>query len=93
MEKLKTRYNVLSHQVYLKVIWLQNPGVIFPHLQELEKRFFEIVTDGNIPEARVFLEDHPEFNINATNFQVSTRVHNFLRAIPKNLGQTINIPG
>ncbi|KMQ97082.1 short transient receptor potential channel 5-like protein [Lasius niger] len=52
-----------------------NLGVIFPHLQELEKRFFEIVTDGNIPEARVFLEDHPEFNINATNFQGVSALH------------------
>lgn len=61
-----------SHRVYLKVIWLQHPGVVFPHLQEIEKRFFEIVADGNVAEVRSFLEDQPEFNINATNFQVST---------------------
>ncbi|XP_011062977.1 PREDICTED: short transient receptor potential channel 4-like [Acromyrmex echinatior] len=48
---------------------LGNPGVMFPHLQELEKKFFEIVDDGSVTEARLFLEQHPDFNINAINFQ------------------------
>ncbi|XP_029161945.1 short transient receptor potential channel 5-like [Nylanderia fulva] len=55
---------------------LGNPSdVIFPHFQELEKRFFELVTDGNIVEVRLFLEDHPDFNINATNFQGVSALH------------------
>lgn len=61
--------NLLLH---LNVILLQpGTGVAFPHLQELEKRFFEIVASGSVSEVRSFLEDHPNFNINAMNFQVS----------------------
>lgn len=58
-------------QIYFKVILLQHSSVVFPHLQEHEKRFFEIVADGSIIEARLFLEKHPDFNINAINYQVS----------------------
>ncbi|KAM0727282.1 Short transient receptor potential channel 5 [Formica fusca] len=52
-----------------------HPGVIFPHLQELEKRFFELVADGNVADVRLFLQDHPDFNINATNFQGVSALH------------------
>lgn len=57
---------------YLNVILLQPSGVIFPHLQELEKRFFDIVEGGSVSEVRFFLEDNPKFNINVMNFQVSS---------------------
>jgi hypothetical protein len=46
--------------------------VIFPFLQDIEKTFFEIVTMGSVTEVRMFLQDHPDFNINVVNFQVST---------------------
>jgi hypothetical protein len=58
-------------QVYFKVILLQHLGVAYPHLQNIEKRFFEVVADGSVTEVRLFLEKHPDFNINVINFQVS----------------------
>lgn len=40
------------------------------YLQELEKHFFELVAHGNVPDVREFLENNPQFNINAIDFQV-----------------------
>ncbi|KYN39104.1 Short transient receptor potential channel 5 [Trachymyrmex septentrionalis] len=53
----------------------EHSGVMFPQLQELEKRFFEIVDDGSVTEARLFLKQHPDFNINAINFQGVSALH------------------
>lgn len=62
--------------MYIKrLFFLQNPSVAFSQLQELEKRFFDTVAEGSVAEVRSFLEDHPDFNINAVNFQVSARVY------------------
>lgn len=54
---------------------LQPPSVIFPQLQDPEKRFFEVVAEGNVAEVRLFLDEHPDFNINVINFQVSVQTH------------------
>lgn len=63
---------MIHSQIYFKLILLQRPAVVFSHLQEIERRFFEIVTDGSVTEVRLFLEEHSDFNINIVNFQVST---------------------
>lgn len=56
--------------------------MVLPHLQANEKRFFEMVADGNVAEVRSFLEEYPDFNVNAVNFQVSTRTcHDVLKII------------
>lgn len=44
--------------------------MIIPHLQQLEKDFFELVGYGNVAYVKDFLEIHPDFNINVMDFQV-----------------------
>lgn len=44
--------------------------MIIPHLQQLEKDFFELVGYGNVADVKDFLEAHPDFNINVMDFQV-----------------------
>ncbi|XP_014479025.1 PREDICTED: short transient receptor potential channel 4-like [Dinoponera quadriceps] len=53
----------------------QFPSVIFPLLQELEKKFFDVVADGNVAEVRLFLDENPKFNVNVMNFQGVTALH------------------
>ncbi|XP_076547129.1 short transient receptor potential channel 4 isoform X2 [Osmia lignaria lignaria] len=50
-------------------------SVIIPHLQEMEKQFFELVANGNVSDVRQFLETHPDFNINVSDFQGVTALH------------------
>ncbi|XP_071867020.1 transient-receptor-potential-like protein [Bombus fervidus] len=49
--------------------------VAISYLQELEKHFFELVAYGNVPDVREFLENNPQFNINAVDFQGVTALH------------------
>ncbi|KOX80705.1 Short transient receptor potential channel 5 [Melipona quadrifasciata] len=44
-------------------------AVMVPHLQELERHFFELVAYGNVPDVKEFLENNPKFNVNAVDFQ------------------------
>ncbi|XP_025073004.1 transient receptor potential-gamma protein-like [Pogonomyrmex barbatus] len=53
----------------------KRPGVVVLHLQELEKRFFDVVAEGSVAEVRLFLEQHPDFNINVINFQGVSALH------------------
>ncbi|KAF3422675.1 hypothetical protein E2986_04317 [Frieseomelitta varia] len=48
-------------------------AVMVPHLQELEKYFFELVAYGNVPDVTEFLENNPNFNVNAVDFQFTRR--------------------
>ncbi|XP_033344032.1 short transient receptor potential channel 4-like [Bombus vosnesenskii] len=50
-------------------------SVTISYLQELEKHFFELVAHGNVPDVREFLENNPQFNINAIDFQGVTALH------------------
>ncbi|XP_061938714.1 short transient receptor potential channel 4-like [Apis cerana] len=50
-------------------------AVIIPHLQQLEKDFFELVGYGNVADVKDFLETHPDFNINVMDFQGVTALH------------------
>ncbi|XP_017886297.1 short transient receptor potential channel 4-like [Ceratina calcarata] len=58
-----------------KIEVIRQPSVVIPHLQELEKHFFELVSYGNVPDVRQFLEEHPDFNINVIDFQGVTALH------------------
>ncbi|CAK9824240.1 Transient-receptor-potential-like protein [Anthophora retusa] len=51
------------------------PSVVIPYLQESEKQFFEIVSYGNVPDVKEFLERYPNFNINIVDFQGVTALH------------------
>lgn len=61
--------------LYLKISLINFPLfqesiVIIHQLQDLEKHFFELVSYGNVPDVRDFLESNPTFNINVIDFQV-----------------------
>lgn len=49
----------------------RRPSVILPQLQNIEKKFFELVASGDVNAAKEFLQEHHGFNINCVNFQVS----------------------
>lgn len=59
----------------------QESAVMISYLQELEKHFFELVAHGNVPDVREFLENNPQFNINAVDFQVRSIVRRFINFI------------
>lgn len=59
----------------------QESAVMISYLQELEKHFFELVAHGNVPDVREFLENNPQFNINAVDFQVRLIVRRFINFI------------
>lgn len=46
------------------------PGVLLPVLEESERIFHELVGEGCVSDVRMFLQEHPGFNINCINFQV-----------------------
>ncbi|XP_076301374.1 LOW QUALITY PROTEIN: short transient receptor potential channel 4 [Lasioglossum baleicum] len=54
---------------------LQRTSVIVPRLHELEKQFFDLVHAGNEAHVAQFLNNNPNFNINAINFQGVTALH------------------
>ncbi|KAF7285240.1 hypothetical protein GWI33_011561 [Rhynchophorus ferrugineus] len=45
------------------------PSIILPHLQESEKKFFELVASGDVLSVKDFLDKNTGFNINCVNFQ------------------------
>ncbi|XP_050302475.1 short transient receptor potential channel 5-like [Anthonomus grandis grandis] len=45
------------------------PSILLPHLQESEKKFFELVASGDVLAVKDYLEKIPNFNINCVNFQ------------------------
>nr|XP_050845481.1 short transient receptor potential channel 5-like [Vespula vulgaris] len=44
-------------------------NVTLPQLQEIEQEFFDLVANGTIAEVELYLRVHPDFKINATNYQ------------------------
>ncbi|XP_043259303.1 short transient receptor potential channel 4-like [Colletes gigas] len=61
--------------VSTNLLLLQRSSVIIPSLQREEKRFFDLVEVGSVPEVREFLESKPDFNINVADFQGVTALH------------------
>ncbi|CAG9767715.1 unnamed protein product [Ceutorhynchus assimilis] len=45
------------------------PSILLPHLQESEKKFFELVASGDVLAVKDYLEKNPGFNVNCVNFQ------------------------
>lgn len=45
------------------------PSILLPHLQESEKKFFELVASGDVLAVKEYLEKSPGFNVNCVNFQ------------------------
>lgn len=64
----KTLKDAESHFSFLK----KKASVLLPTLQLTEKKFFELIAFGHVESVREFLKDKPDFNINCTDFQVST---------------------
>nr|XP_022919022.1 short transient receptor potential channel 4-like [Onthophagus taurus] len=50
-------------------------SILLPHLQEPEKRFFELVATNELQRVKEFLLDNPTFNINCVNFQGVSALH------------------
>ncbi|KAL2746513.1 short transient receptor potential channel 5-like [Vespula maculifrons] len=50
-------------------------NVTLPQLQEIEQEFFDLVANGTIAEVELYLRVHPDFKINATNYQGITALH------------------
>ncbi|XP_060517765.1 short transient receptor potential channel 4-like [Cylas formicarius] len=50
-------------------VLMPRPSIILPHLQESEKKFFELVTAGDVITVKEYLEANRGFNINCVNFQ------------------------
>lgn len=50
-------------------------SIILPHLQESEKKFFELVAAGDVGNVKSFLDENSDFNINCMNFQGVTALH------------------
>ncbi|XP_044267213.1 short transient receptor potential channel 4-like isoform X1 [Tribolium madens] len=48
---------------------IPRPSILLPHLQDSEKRFFELVHSGDVAAVNEFLSENPGFNINCVNFQ------------------------
>ncbi|RZC42137.1 short transient receptor potential channel 4, partial [Asbolus verrucosus] len=48
---------------------IPRPSVLLPHLQQSEKRFFQLVHSGDTIAVGDFLTENPGFNINCVNFQ------------------------
>lgn len=51
------------------VLLSQKPSLVLPQLQEIEKKFFELVSSGNVDAVRAFLEENRTFKVNCVNFQ------------------------
>ncbi|KAF2897538.1 hypothetical protein ILUMI_08636 [Ignelater luminosus] len=51
------------------------PSILLPHLQHSEKKFFELVTLGDVNNVKQFLQENPGFNINCVNFQGISALH------------------
>ncbi|XP_066148800.1 short transient receptor potential channel 5-like [Euwallacea fornicatus] len=45
------------------------PSILLPHLQESEKKFFELVASGDVLAVKHYLDSNSGFNINCVNFQ------------------------
>ncbi|XP_014599080.1 PREDICTED: short transient receptor potential channel 5-like [Polistes canadensis] len=50
-------------------------NVTLPQLQETEQDFFELVANGSVAEVELYLNVHPDFKINVTNYQGITALH------------------
>ncbi|XP_065162715.1 short transient receptor potential channel 4-like [Atheta coriaria] len=50
-------------------------SILLPHLQQSEKKFFELVATNDVDEVRQFLDENPGFNINCVNFQGVSALH------------------
>ena len=50
-------------------------SILLPHLQQSEKKFFELVSANDLPSVKEFLQEHPGFNINCVNFQGVSALH------------------
>lgn len=62
---LSVPYKKLSDEAAL----LPRPSILLPHLQESEKKFFELVASGDVLAVKDYLASNPNFNINCVNFQ------------------------
>lgn len=63
-KNLDVPYKRLSEEVLAP-----RPSILLPHLQESEKKFFELVVSGDVLAVKDYLDKNPDFNINCTNFQ------------------------
>lgn len=48
---------------------VKKSSLLLPHLAENEKKFFELVTTGNVAVVEKFFEDNANFRVNCVNFQ------------------------
>lgn len=62
----RTPYRRLSEEADILV---PRPSIVLPHLQDKEKKFFELVASGDVISVKEFLETNRDININCTNFQ------------------------
>nr|CAI5835916.1 unnamed protein product [Callosobruchus analis] len=48
---------------------IPRPSILLPQLQDTEQKFFELVSTGDVVAVKEYLDQHPNLNINCTNFQ------------------------
>lgn len=60
-------YSVLQEE---ETLVERNASVLLPVLEDIEKEFHDLVAVGDVAAVRVFLHNHPDFNINCVNYQV-----------------------
>lgn len=49
-------------------------SVLLPILEDIERIFHDLVASGDVCATRLFLQNHPNFNINCVNYQVNSKI-------------------
>ncbi|KAK6631061.1 hypothetical protein RUM44_003234 [Polyplax serrata] len=50
-------------------------SVLLPILEDIERIFHDLVASGDVCATRLFLQNHPNFNINCVNYQKISALH------------------
>ncbi|CAH1986545.1 unnamed protein product [Acanthoscelides obtectus] len=66
VNKNKINFKRYSHESDMLI---PRPSILLPQLQDTEQRFFELVSTGDVLTVKEYLDQHPNLNINCTNFQ------------------------